>query len=131
MSMNHKIKRQRPVGLFAEFIKSGYCGEWSWKEEERGALTFHFTCHLGKKVFSHPWVLIILCKLKSHFVQKYRFLSFLNCFHFSVELVSFVLMLFWKKWSNFTVQDMSNNKNTFLEPICRFRPCIWGLCINL
>lgn len=54
MSMNHKIKRQRPVGLFAEFIKSGYCGEWSWKEEERGALTFHFTCHLGKKVFSHP-----------------------------------------------------------------------------
>lgn len=51
MSMNHKIKRQRPVGLFAEFIKSDYCGEWSGKEEERGALSFHFIYHLGKKVF--------------------------------------------------------------------------------
>lgn len=51
MSMNHKIKRQRPVGLFAEFIKCGYCGEWSGKEEERGALSFDFIYHLGKKVF--------------------------------------------------------------------------------
>lgn len=56
--------------MYAEFIKSGYLWGVEWdQEEERGALTFHFTYDLGQKFFSPSTSIDILHKLKSRRVQ--------------------------------------------------------------
>ena len=56
--------------MYAEFIKSGYLWGVEWdQEEERGALTFHFTYGLGQKFFFPSMSIDILCKLKSRCVQ--------------------------------------------------------------